>query len=103
STSVCTIVIMSLNRNHDAFTNTESLIGDTAKNQVALNHNNTFDEPVVQANMKHWTFKVLSDGGKPKIQVEYNGEGREVLFGFLAILVVQLFQNKFPQQVCYEC
>lgn len=24
--------------------------------------------------MKHWPFKVVNDGGKPKIQVEYKGE-----------------------------
>uniref|UniRef100_A0A3P9J9C6 Heat shock protein family A (Hsp70) member 2 n=1 Tax=Oryzias latipes TaxID=8090 RepID=A0A3P9J9C6_ORYLA len=52
-----------------AFTDTERLIGDAAKNQVALNPSNTvfdakrligrrFDEPVVQADMKHWPFKV---------------------------------------------
>ncbi|XP_077568408.1 heat shock 70 kDa protein 1 [Stigmatopora nigra] len=68
-----------------AFTDTERLIGDAAKNQVALNPSNTvfdakrligrrFDDPVVQADSKHWPFKVVSDGGKPKIQVQYKGE-----------------------------
>uniref|UniRef100_A0A8P4G736 Uncharacterized protein n=1 Tax=Dicentrarchus labrax TaxID=13489 RepID=A0A8P4G736_DICLA len=62
-----------------AFTDTERLIGDAAKNQVALNPSNTvfdakrligrkLDDPVVQADMKHWPFKVVGDGGKPKIQ-----------------------------------
>uniref|UniRef100_A0A3B3HR10 Heat shock protein family A (Hsp70) member 2 n=1 Tax=Oryzias latipes TaxID=8090 RepID=A0A3B3HR10_ORYLA len=55
-----------------AFTDTERLIGDAAKNQVALNPSNTvfdakrligrrFDEPVVQADMKHWPFKVMKE------------------------------------------
>ncbi len=68
-----------------AFTYTERLIGDAAKNQVAMNPNNTvfdakrligrkFDDPVVQSDMKHWSFQVISDGGKPKVQVEYKGE-----------------------------
>ncbi|XP_043942276.1 heat shock 70 kDa protein [Protopterus annectens] len=68
-----------------AFTDTERLIGDAAKNQVALNPQNTvfdakrligrrFDDPMIQADMKHWPFKVVSDGGKPKVQVEYKGE-----------------------------
>jgi len=68
-----------------AFTDTERLIGDAAKNQVAMNPSNTvfdakrligrrFDDATVQADMKHWPFKVVSDGGKPKIQVEYKGE-----------------------------
>jgi len=68
-----------------AFTDSERLIGDAAKNQVAMNPNNTifdakrligrkFDDATVQADMKHWPFKVISEGGKPKIQVEYKNE-----------------------------
>ncbi|XP_045782116.1 heat shock protein 68-like [Maniola jurtina] len=68
-----------------AFTDTERLIGDAAKNQVALNPNNTvfdakrligrkFDDPKIQQDMKHWPFKVVNDCGKPKIQVEFKGE-----------------------------
>jgi len=33
-----------------------------------------FDDQSVQSDMKHWPFKVISDGGKPKIQVEYKNE-----------------------------
>jgi len=68
-----------------AFTDTERLIGDAAKNQVAMNPTNTvfdakrligrkFEDSSVQADMKHWPFKVISDSGKPKIQVDYKGE-----------------------------
>ncbi|CAH3131775.1 unnamed protein product [Porites lobata] len=68
-----------------AFTETERLIGDPAKNQVALNPSNTvfdakrligrkFNEATVQGDMKHWSFKVVDDGGRPKIQVEHKGE-----------------------------
>ncbi|XP_006001016.1 heat shock cognate 71 kDa protein isoform X1 [Latimeria chalumnae] len=70
-----------------AFTDTERLIGDAAKNQVALNPQNTvfdakrligrkFDDSVVQSDMKLWPFKVVSDTGKPKVQVEYKGEAK---------------------------
>ncbi|KAJ3600275.1 hypothetical protein NHX12_031261 [Muraenolepis orangiensis] len=70
-----------------AFTDTERLIGDAAKNQVAMNPNNTvfnakrligrkFDDAVVQADMKYWPFTVTSDAGKPKIQVEHKGENK---------------------------
>ncbi|KAM9843654.1 heat shock 70 kDa protein 1 [Aulostomus maculatus] len=70
-----------------AFTDTERLIGDAAKNQVALNPSNTvfdakrligrrFDDAVVQADMKHWPFQVVDHGGKPRIQVEYKGEDK---------------------------
>jgi L1 cell adhesion molecule like protein len=68
-----------------AFTDTERLIGDAAKNQVAMNPTNTifdakrligrkFEDQTVQSDMKHWPFEVISDGGKPKLQVEYKGE-----------------------------
>nr|QWV59542.1 heat shock protein 70-2 [Pieris rapae] len=68
-----------------AFTDTERLIGDAAKNQVALNPSNTvfdakrligrkFDDPKIQQDMKHWPFKVINDCSKPKIQVEFKGE-----------------------------
>ncbi|KAH0813811.1 hypothetical protein GEV33_008980 [Tenebrio molitor] len=68
-----------------AFTDTERLLGDAAKNQVAMNPSNTvfdakrligrkYDDPKIQQDLKHWPFKVISDGGKPKIQVDYKGE-----------------------------
>ncbi|KYN15760.1 PREDICTED: heat shock 70 kDa protein cognate 4 [Trachymyrmex cornetzi] len=68
-----------------AFTDTERLIGDAAKNQVAMNPSNTifdakrligrrFDDATVQSDMKHWPFTVVNDGGKPKIEVSYKGE-----------------------------
>ncbi|KAJ8660217.1 heat shock protein HSS1 [Lichtheimia ornata] len=68
-----------------AFTDSERLIGDAAKNQVAMNpHNTVFDakrligrrfaDAEVQADMKHWPFKVIDSGGKPMIEVEYKGE-----------------------------
>jgi len=68
-----------------AFTDTERLIGDPAKNQVAINPCNTifdakrligrkFDDATVQADMKHWPFQVIKVGDKPKLEVEYKNE-----------------------------
>merc|ERR1711988_947038 len=68
-----------------AFTDTERLIGDAAKNQVAMNPNNTvfdakrligrdFNDQTVQRDMKHWPFEVVAAGAKPKIQVEFKCE-----------------------------
>ncbi|KAF9779966.1 Heat shock 70 kDa protein [Fusarium sp. DS 682] len=68
-----------------AFTDTERLIGDAAKNQVAMNPQNTvfdakrligrkFADPEVQADMKHFPFKIVDKGGKPNIEVEFKGE-----------------------------
>merc|ERR1712226_245725 len=68
---------------------TERLIGDAAKSQAAMNaHNTVFDakrligrsftDAGVQADMKHWPFKVISGpGGTPIIEVEYKGETKQ--------------------------
>jgi len=67
------------------FTDTERLIGDAAKNQVAMNPINTvfdakrligrkFADSAVQGDMKQWSFTVVDDDTKPKVQVEYKGE-----------------------------
>merc|ERR1712227_595576 len=72
-------------KNQVAFTDTERLIGDAAKNQVAMNPTNTifdakrligrnFNDSSVQSDMKHWPFKVTNVSGKPKLQVEYKTE-----------------------------
>jgi L1 cell adhesion molecule like protein len=72
-----------------AFTDTERLIGDAAKNQVAMNPANTvfdakrligrkFNDPSVQSDMKHWPFKVIAkEGDKPYIQVQFRGETKD--------------------------
>nr|UJQ69876.1 heat shock 70 kDa protein cognate 4 [Diamesa zernyi] len=71
-----------------AFTDTERLIGDAAKNQVALNPHNTvfdakrligrkFEDTTVQADMKHWPFKVVPEDGKPKIEIEHKGDKKK--------------------------
>nr|QGN03550.1 heat shock protein 70-2 [Dugesia japonica] len=70
-----------------AFTDTERLIGDAAKNQVAMNPTNTvfdakrligrkFDDSSVQSDMKHWPFDVVNEGSRPKIKVEFKGESK---------------------------
>ncbi|KAK6626591.1 hypothetical protein RUM44_009065 [Polyplax serrata] len=33
-----------------------------------------YDGPMIQADMKHWPFKVVSDCGKPKMEVQYKGQ-----------------------------
>ncbi|CAG8707964.1 9402_t:CDS:2, partial [Cetraspora pellucida] len=68
-----------------AFADNERLIGDSAKNQAAMNPKNTvfdakrligrrFDDPEVKADMKHWPFTIIDKDGAPLIQVEHQGE-----------------------------
>ncbi|KAJ5661658.1 Heat shock 70 kDa protein [Penicillium maclennaniae] len=71
-----------------AFTDSERLIGDAAKNQVAMNPHNTvfdakrligrrFNDAEVQADMKHWPFKVVEKATKPILEVEFKGETKQ--------------------------
>lgn len=69
-----------------AFGESERLIGAAAKNQAAVNPENTvfdakrligrkFGDSEVQKDMAHWPFKVIrAEGDKPLIQVEFKGE-----------------------------
>ena len=71
-----------------SFSDTERLIGDAAKNQIAMNPTNTvfdakrligrrFEDAEVQADIKHFPFKVLNKEGKPVIEVQYRGEAKQ--------------------------
>ena len=65
-----------------AFTSTEKLVGQSAKSQAAMNTGNTvydakrllgrkFSDPVIQNDMKHYSFKVSGDkDDKPVITLE---------------------------------
>lgn len=58
---------------------------DTTKNQVVVNPTNMIfdakcligcrlDDAVIQFDRKHWSFRVVDDVSRPKVQVEYKGE-----------------------------
>lgn len=68
-----------------AFTDSERLIGEAAKNQAALNAERTifdvkrligrkFNDPEVQRDVKFLPYKVVNKDGKPYIQVKVKGE-----------------------------
>jgi heat shock protein 1/8 len=73
-----------------AFTETERLVGESAKNQSAMNPVNTiydtkrligrdFSDPVVQSDSKLWPFKVVKGkNDKPTIEVLYKGETKQL-------------------------
>jgi L1 cell adhesion molecule like protein len=83
-----------------AFNDTERLIGDAAKNQVAMNSANTvfdakrligrkFADPTVQSDKEHWPFKVESGpGDKPQIRVNYKGEDKTFLAEEISSMVL---------------
>ncbi|KAK2983228.1 hypothetical protein RJ640_023348 [Escallonia rubra] len=64
-----------------AFTDTERLIGEAAKNQAALNPERTifdvkrligrkFDDPEVQKDMKLLPYKIVNKAGKPYVEIK---------------------------------
>lgn len=69
-----------------AFTESERLVGDAAKNQAAMNPENSIfdakrligrkmDDPAIQTDLQNWPFKVLGkEGNKPYVYVEFRGE-----------------------------
>ncbi|KAH7119725.1 heat shock protein 70 family [Dendryphion nanum] len=68
-----------------AFTDEERLVGDAAKNQFAANPARTifdikrligqkFADKSVQADIKHFPFKVINKNGQPNVKVEVHGK-----------------------------
>jgi len=68
-----------------AFTESERLVGEAAKNQAAMNPRNTvfdakrligrqFTDKTVQDDMKLWPFRVVNDNSRPVIEVDYQGQ-----------------------------
>ncbi|CAE8703400.1 unnamed protein product, partial [Polarella glacialis] len=84
-----------------AFTDAERLVGDAAKNQAARNPGNTvydakrmigrkFQDDTVQADMKHWPFKVVRGAGdKPMMEVQYQGEKKRFHPEEISAMVLQ--------------
>ncbi|CAI2309520.1 unnamed protein product [Caenorhabditis sp. 36 PRJEB53466] len=83
-----------------AFTDTERLVGDAAKDQAARNPENTvfdakrligrrFDEQTVQSDCKHWPFAVKGKQGKPVVEVEVKGERRQFNPEEISAMVLQ--------------
>jgi len=78
----------------------ERLIGDAAKSASATNPQNTifdakrligrtFDDPMVQRDMKTWPFKVVDDGrNRPQIVVETKGEEKRYYPEEIAAMVL---------------
>ncbi|KAJ4359357.1 Heat shock protein ssb1 [Ascochyta clinopodiicola] len=71
-----------------SFTSEERLIGEAAKNQAAMNPENTvfdvkrligrrFDDETVKKDIQSWPFKVIAAGDSPMVQVEYLGETKQ--------------------------
>jgi len=97
-----------------AFTDTERLIGDAAKNQASSNPKNTvsdakrligrkYSEKIVQDDKKLWTFDVVDDGkDKPQIKVDYKGEDKQFYPEEISAMVLQRLKETVESYVGHE-
>jgi len=84
-----------------SFTDEEKLVGDAAKNQSTMNPKNTvydakrligrkFDEPVLQDDIKLWSFSVTGDkNNKPLINVKFKNEEKQFHPEEISAMVIQ--------------
>eukprot|EP01084_Bolivina_argentea_P054563 100067_1 len=99
-----------------AFTDTQRLIGDTAKYQVTRNPLNTiydisrmigkrYSDKTLQTNMKLWPFQVINVNDKPYIQVTFKGEQHtfapEAIQAMLLSKMKQFAETFLNKQVKY--
>ncbi|KAJ3129650.1 ATPase with role in protein import into the ER [Nowakowskiella sp. JEL0407] len=99
-----------------AFTDEERLVGDAAKNQAPMNPYNTifdakrligrrFKEKDVQADMKHFPFKVIDKDSKPLIQVKVKGEDKvftpEEISAFVLQKMKEIAESFLGQKVTH--
>jgi len=87
-----------------AFTETERLVGEAAKNQAPMNPKNTvfdakrligrrFNDKVVQKDMKLWPFEIIDKENKPYIKVTYKGEERTFAAEEISAMVLQKMKD----------
>jgi len=85
-----------------AFTDTERLVGDAAKNQITRNPTNTvfdakrligrkFEEREVQEDIKLWPFKVIKDAksDRPQIVITYQKQEKKFFAEEISAMVLQ--------------
>lgn len=97
-----------------AFTDTERLVGDAAKNQSAMNPRNTiydakrligrkFDDPIVQADMKLFSFDVVDDGNnRPQVVVTQGGEKKKFYAEEISAMVLSAMKSAAEAYLGHE-
>ncbi|OIR57568.1 MAG: endoplasmic reticulum HSP70-like protein [Amphiamblys sp. WSBS2006] len=97
-----------------AFTDTERLIGDAAKNQARNNPENTvfdakrlvghkFDDTEIQKDLKSWPFKIIKKDTKPFFKVKYKNEDKtfspEEVSGMVLTKMKEVAESYIGQKV----
>jgi len=88
-----------------AFTETDRLIGEAARNQAPMNPTNTvfdakrligrnFNDPIVQSDMKSWPFNVVrGKGNKPMIEVKFQGKKKLFTCEEISAMILTKMKN----------
>ncbi|KAI9850244.1 MAG: Heat shock protein ssb1 [Thelocarpon superellum] len=97
-----------------SFTDQERLIGESAKNQAAMNPMNTvfdikrligrrFDDPTVKKDIESWPFKIVDLDGSPMVEVEYLGERKtfspQEISSMVLMKMKEVAETKLGKQV----
>ncbi|KAI9805404.1 MAG: Heat shock protein ssb1 [Sarcosagium campestre] len=97
-----------------SFSEKERLIGESAKNQAAMNPKNTvfdikrligrrFDDPTVKKDIESWPFKVIDQGGNPFVEVEYLNETKvfspQEISSMVLMKMKEVAETKLGKQV----
>nr|QBK85853.1 MAG: Hsp70 protein [Marseillevirus LCMAC101] len=100
-----------------AFSDTERMLGDAAKNQAAVNPTNTifdikrligknFNDPKVGLDLKHFPFKVIDKKNKPVICVQFMGEDKrftpEEISGMVLSKMKEIAESKIGRKLNKE-
>lgn len=96
-----------------AFTDSERLVGNAAKNQSGGNPTNTifdakrfigrkFDDKIVQDDMKTLPFKVINIDGKPNFEVQYKGQMKVFSAEQISSMILQKMKGIASEYLGYE-
>jgi L1 cell adhesion molecule like protein len=88
----------------------EILVGESAKNQANMNPKNTiydvkrlmgrrFDEDSVQQNMKHFSYDVVNDNGKPMVRVNNTNYSPEQISAFILKKMKKIAEDYLGHEV----
>merc|ERR1719445_985564 len=87
-----------------AFTETERLVGEAAKNQATSNPKNTiydakrmigkkYNSKTIVSDRKSWPFEIVNKDNKPMVKVDYKGETKEFAPEEISAFVLQKMKS----------
>eukprot|EP00833_Pecoramyces_ruminatium_P012583 jgi/Orpsp1_1/1186615/evm.model.d7180000051974.1 len=95
------------------FTDSECIVGDAAKNQIAINPKNTvfdvkrligrrYNDPEIQYNKKYWPFNIIEKNDKPYIKVQYKKKIKEYTAEEISSMILIKIKNMVENYIGEE-